>query len=136
MPAALPYIAIALSGASMAKQISSGNKADKLAQANARLQERQTAEEARRLSKEQSKVESTAKARAAAGGIEVSGSQSLFLQDMKKEHSRELTWLQSSGRSKAAVTRQGGKNARSSAFASAASTAAGAASTAYSAFGT
>ncbi len=136
MPAALPFIAVALSATSAVKQHQAGKKADKLAEANAKLQEQQTAEEARRLAKEQEKVESTAKARAAAGGAQVSGSQALFLADMKSEHGKELAWLQKSGQSKAAATRQGGSNARSQATAGALGTAAGAASTAYSAFGT
>lgn len=136
MPAALPYIAVALSAVSTAKQISAGNKADKLAEANAKLQEQQTAEEARRLAKEQQKVEATTKARAAAGGAKIEGSQAMFLADMKAEHGKELAWLQKSGQSKAAATRQGGSNARSQAQAGAFGTAAQATSTAYSAFGT
>lgn len=136
MPQALPYIAVALAGVSAVKSVQAGNKADRLARANARLQEKQNAEEARRLGREQDKAESAAKARAAAGGIEVSGSQSLFLSDMKIEHDKELAWLKESGRTKADMTRQGGSNARSSAFAGAASTVGNAATTAYSAFGT
>ena len=136
MPAALPYIAVALSATSVVKQVSAGNKADRLAKANAKLQEQQTAEEARRLAIEQRKVESTARARAAAGGIQVNGSQSLFLADMKAENDKDLAWLKKAGDRKADVTRQGGSNARSQAMAGALGTAAGAVSTAYSAFGT
>lgn len=136
MAVALPYIATALAGVGVVKQIEAGNKADKLADANAKLEERQTAEEARRLKSEQAKVEATTKARAAAGGVEVGGSQSMFLQDMKAEHSKELAWLKTSGASRAAATRQGGSNARSQAFAGAASSAANTADMAYRAFGT
>ena len=136
MPAALPIIAVGLSAFGVAQQISAGNKADRLAAANAKLQEQQAAEEARRLKKEQERTEAAARAKAAAGGIEVGGSQAMFLSDMKAEHGKELAWLKKSGASRASATRQGGSNARSQAYAGAASTAAGAASTAYTAFGT
>jgi len=136
MPQAIPYIAVALAGVSTVKQIQAGNKADRLADANAKLQEKQTAEESRRLAREQKKVESTTKARAAAGGATVEGSQAMFLSDMKAEHSKELAWLQSAGKQKASVTRQGGSNARSQAQAGALGTAANAGFSAYQAFGT
>lgn len=132
----LPYLSAMFAGASVVQQVVTGKRADKLAEANAKLEEKQTAEEARRLSKEQGRVESSAKALAAAGGAKVSGSQSMFLSEMKAEHGKELAWLKESGASKAGATRKGGQNARSQAMAGATSTLTSGITSAYNAFGT
>jgi len=74
---------------------------------NAKLIEAETQEQARRVSAQQREAESMALAKAAASGVQVSGSTKDYLSDMSTENKRQLDWLKKSGKSKANLARSG-----------------------------
>lgn len=127
MAVALPYIAVALAGVSAVQQVEAAGDAKRAARANARALEAETAEEARRLKKEQASQESKSRALAAASGGG-GQSQTSFMESQKKEHANELDWLKRSGSSRASSARAGGSLAAKQGYAGAVGTVASAVS--------
>ncbi len=82
-------------------------ESEALGRENAAAIEAETAESARRLSKQQAETESLAQAKAAASGAG-GKSQTTFLESMVGEHGRQLDWLKQSGRSQASIARRAG----------------------------
>ena len=123
MAPAIPFL---LAGA-VGLQVKGAIDAKKQAKANARLEEQQTIEEARRMAKQQKRNLAMARAMSAAGGVRgetVSG----YLTEMKEEQTAQLEWLKKAGASRASMYRSQGNLALTQGLAGAASTAASAVS--------
>jgi hypothetical protein len=96
------------------QQYDAGKDAEKNADRNAELIERETAENTRRMKASQGRAQSTLRARMAASGIKSSGGSSkTFLDEYVKEDENQLEWLQESGASQASITRRAGKDQKS-----------------------
>ena len=70
-------------------------------QANEKRIKAETAEEARRMEMEQSREVGLAKAKAAASGTGMGGSQGMFISELESAREAELDWLKRSGTSRA-----------------------------------
>ena len=95
-------VGIGTSVFSFMEQESAADEARQIAKEQAREAERaakaETEEQARRLEAQQSRQRATARARAAASGIDPRvGSTNLFIQEMAKEQQAQLDWLRESG---------------------------------------
>lgn len=100
-----------------------GREAKRLANLNAADKMVATEEETRRLRNQQTEEESLALARAAASGVDVSGSTSnLFLKTLTTENKAQLDWLRKSGLSASARIKEGGESAYRTGMTQAAST--------------
>lgn len=130
MAAALPYIAVALSGYSAVQQSNAASDARRAARENARRIQAENAEEARRLEREQKAREAEARARAGASGVG-GVSQEGVLKDMVTEHRKELQWLKKSGNVRSQSARTQGNLAYKQGIASAFGTAAAGATSFY-----
>ncbi len=117
----MPFVMLAMSAASAVMQYSASQNAaeaqeaaarreQNLARRNAERQRLETAEAARRLKKQQESAKGTARARLAATGLTLAGSPSSFLDEMSIAMEDELTWLETSGKSKADILELGGQN--------------------------
>lgn len=111
MASALPFVAAGSAVFNAVSGIRASRDARRQGEANAKMEEAKTAEEARRLQREQSDVEAMSRAAVAASGTTGQGSQALVLKDMKEEHARELKWLKTVGASNANLARREGRNA-------------------------
>ncbi len=113
MAAAIPIV-VSMVGAYMSyqSQQDAASAQEKISRENARQQEmaaemnarrttRETEEESRRMKDQQRKQESTARAKAAASGVQMSGSISSYLEGMMSENVKQREWLEKSGKSKA-----------------------------------
>lgn len=110
MSAALPFVAAGSTALSALSGFSAARSSKRQGEANARIEEMKTAEESRRLQREQMDIEAMSRATVAASGTTGEGSQALVLKDMKEEHARELKWLRTVGASNANLARQEGRN--------------------------
>lgn len=112
MAAAIPIV-ISVAGAylSYKSQQDAASDQEKMARENARQQEmaaemnarrvsQETDEESRRMSKMQREQEATARAKAAASGVQQSGSISEYLEGMMSENQAQLDWHKKSGQSR------------------------------------
>lgn len=139
MSGALPYIAVALTAAgtyqsfksqseAAAAQKDAARESARLAEINARNQERETQVEVANLSEAQAKAEAMNRAKAAASGVAVApgGSYALTLAEQKKYNTRELEWLKESGASRANIIRQQGQSSMRTGMAQADATKSGA----------
>lgn len=79
---------------------------EQIARENARLQRMEAEEAERRMRREQAEKEGLAKARAAASGYRENKSAALYLQDMVKEHDKEIEWIRLSTRTKENIIMQ------------------------------
>ena len=124
MAQAVPFIVAAVSVAgtymqyksqseAAAGQEDAAREAQRQAEINAKMQEKETAVEAANLSMQQEKEEAANRARAAASGLAVApgGSYSLALEEQKATNQRQLEWLKASGQSYADMTRMQGASA-------------------------
>ena len=85
-----------------------GRDQEKLAERDALLGKRELQEQVRRQSNEDARLRSSALARAAASGAEVtSGSIATFLTYQEEEQGRQLNWLKTSGASKIRLKLEG-----------------------------
>ena len=114
MAQALPAIAAisAVVGAGAAvysgiEQAKAAEEAEKIAEKNAQMMEAETAEQAKRLAKEQDRTEGLTRAMAAASGVG-GESQQAMIEDMERTHAGELAWMKKAGASRASITRQEG----------------------------
>lgn len=136
MAAALPWIMTAFAAAGTVMQADAASDARKQGRANQRVLHEQTAEEVRRLQKQQFETEQRGAAAAAASGTGAgSTSQIAYLDQMRKDHRDELAWLRKSGSSRARAAGMEGRLASKQATAAALGSAASTASNAYSYFG-
>ena len=85
-----------------------GEEARGIAAENAKRIEAETAESARRLKGQQDSNLSEAKARAAASGVNMRGSQGGFISNLASSYQQERDWLKKSGASKATIERRTG----------------------------
>lgn len=116
MAAALPFISIGLSVIGGLRQRSAATQYDvaadqtrALADDNAVRIEREAVEERRRLTLEQTRRESSARAYAAASGVTLqSGSVGNYLEEMTAEHRQQRDWLTKAAREEASITRKEG----------------------------
>lgn len=99
--------------ASANQQYKAGKDAEKNAERNAELIRRETDEQARRMKSQQKRRQSTLRARMAASGTKMDGSNKTFLEEYVEEDERQLEWLQESGDSRAALTLRAGKDDKS-----------------------
>lgn len=136
MAAALPWITTAFAAAGTVMQADAASDARKQGRANQRALQEQTAEESRRLRRQQLETEQRGAAAAAASGTGAgSTSQTSYLDQMRRDHLDELSWLRKSGASRANAARTEGNLAGKQATATALGSAASTASNAYSYFG-
>ena len=120
------------------EQRKAGKDAKRAGRANAAAQLAETKEAARRLSGQQANDRAYTRTAVAASGLELSGSNSLYLQAMEAEQQKELAWLNKAGATSANLLEQQGKDAQRIANAGAVSTLAtglGSAATMYDQFG-
>ena len=105
--AALPLLTAALTAGAAAY---TGYQQYKAGKKNEALERAQTAEEARRLERQQEANLSEGRARAAASGTRnlPGGSQMQFLEDVEKEQGEQLSWLKQVGSTRAGMLGQAG----------------------------
>ena len=111
MAPAIPFIMAATSalGAGMSfmsyqKQKKAANTAEEIGRQNAAHTEAETQEEATRLRDNQRRVLAETRALASTSGVS-GGTQDIYSQDMATKQTRELKWLQKSGKSRADIER-------------------------------
>jgi uncharacterized protein HemX len=80
----------------------------KIAKANAARIQAENDEALRRLKKQQAATMAEARARAAASGVTVEGTQKSYLEEMKEAFKSETDWLRDSGASRAYITQREG----------------------------
>ncbi len=80
----------------------------KIAAANAARIKAENEEALRRLKKQQAATMAEARARAAASGVQVEGTQKSYLEEMKEAFKSETDWLRDSGASQAYITQREG----------------------------
>lgn len=106
------YIAVAVAAAGAAYSAYSAHEAaaeqKKIAAQNAARIKAENEEALRRLKKQQASNLSEARARAAASGMDTSGTQKSYLDEMADAFKSETDWLRSSGASQAAITQREG----------------------------
>jgi hypothetical protein len=107
-----------------AAQKDAARESQRLAEINARNEERETARQAENLRLSQQKEEATNRARAAASGIAVSpgGSYDLTLKEQEDINKQQLGWLKQSGANQADILRRQGKTSYDVAMADAKTT--------------
>ena len=79
------------------------NKQEDIARDNMQLQKRETEEASRRERSEADRIESASRARAAASGVLMTGSQGEYLSEQQKANQDRIRWLQESGASRASI---------------------------------
>ena len=123
-----PFLAIAslgLTALGVFQQYQAAQDARDAERENARLIEAENVEQARRMESENEARESSARARAAASGVNLTGTTGEYLSEMERENTRQENWLKRSGASRADSARRRGDAAYSSGLADAIGTAAG-----------
>jgi len=88
----------------------SGQRAEDIADQNASLIQQQADEEARRFSRQAEQNMGRLRAGAAASGTKLEGTILDYLSDVEGEQNKQLSWIKSSGASRAKVQRQQGDN--------------------------
>ena len=122
-----PFIPAILSAVGTVAGFMGSKKEGDTGEANARLQEQETAIAAGRLEDQQRLNVSSAKARAAASGVKPGvGSQALFISTLKQKQDQELADLKAAGASRAEIERRIGESKSAGGFGSAFSGLAGA----------
>lgn len=94
------------------QQYEQGKNLKDAADDNADRLKAESEEEKRRMRIEQRDKQSSLRARAAASGVELSGSTSTVLSNYVDEDERQLSWLGSAADSQASIIRKEGKNAK------------------------
>ncbi len=90
-----------IQGYNSAQQMKSlADEQAKLGERNALLARRELAEQVRRQTEEDRLLRSAALARAAASGVEISGSVASYLEYIETEQTRQLDWLKTAGASR------------------------------------
>jgi len=113
----MAYVVLAIAAA---QQYSAGKKADGIADANAKREEEEATEAARKLKLQQDRILGETRARSAASGIDAdSGTVQAYMSEMQKNFSDELDWIKKSGASAADIRRREGSYQRQAATAKA-----------------
>ena len=121
MAAAVPFIMLAATAVSTGvgymsyvdaqkARSEAGDKAQEIANANARRIEEEGKEEVRRQEEENRRLAGLAKAKAGASGVKLTegGSMQAFIDAIKKTGMEEIDWLKKATASQADITRRGG----------------------------
>lgn len=104
------------------RQMAAAEQSRRNANLNAAAIEAETAEMTRREREAANEAESLRRARAAAAGGMETGSTAVFLDTQSRREDEYIDWLGRSGRSQAAIAREGGEYAYQTGMASAAAT--------------
>jgi len=107
--------------AAASAQKDAARDAQRLAEMNAVASERETAQEAENLARQQGKEQAINRARAAATGMAGGGSLDMVMDEQKNIHGKEMSWLQQSGKSRADILRRQGDTAYKTGMAQASS---------------
>ena len=97
-------------------QRDAGKDAKKLGKKNAEYIRQETSEQVRRLELAQEQVIAKTKGAQAGSGIELGGGTvDTYIAEMKNNFAKELDWLKKSGKSRAAIAKEGGNVANAQA---------------------
>ncbi len=146
MAPAVPYIALAFTVGGTAYSVSSQRKAaqrqeaaaqqsEQIGRENAATIEGETREQVRRQKLKDASDAGSAKAKAAASGLENTGTISTFLSDMTTAQKESLDWLSKSGEQRARIAQLSGEYTAGQGRAAATGTRASSVNTAVSGFG-
>lgn len=104
----IPFAATAVSAGI---SLYGGYKEREAGKDNARLMREETTESLKRLKKTQDRNVSAMRARAAASGVKVTGSQAKFIKSKASEYESERKWMAKVGASRAEIARETGDTA-------------------------
>jgi len=110
----MPWVMLAVTIFGAIQSYQAGKQQEALAREQAALADRnmvlaneELGEQIRRQSEEDKRVRSTALARAAASGAELSGSPLAYLDYMEEEQGRQLNWMKTAGASRIRLQNEG-----------------------------
>lgn len=98
------------------QQYKAAQEATKIADANAKREIEEANQEAKRRQKELDLTLAETRARTAASGLKMGGTAQMYMEAQEETGLEEIAWIKKSGKSKAALARAEGRQARRQAY--------------------